>query len=176
MAQPALPDLDSTPVPIAFDPVALVQETFKLRVPDGAVPAVKISRRMMRTLGSFTPAKNLIRLSSRLLALGTAAEQRHVVLHEVAHAIVHHRAPDARAHGREFKAACEELGLMAGRFVEIDHAVWRERLRVAAKCPACGNLILRRKRVSKVRCDCGAKLRPSVWTTVAVTETGIKPL
>ena len=172
----ALPGFESPSPPAPFDPLSLIQDTFKRWAPGGVTPAVKISRRMMRTLGSFTPTKNLIRLSSRLLALGTTAEQRQVVLHEVAHAIVHHRAPKARAHGREFKVVCGELGLVAGRFVEIDHAVWRERLQFATECPSCGETIVRRKRVRKVRCGCGVGLKPRAWAAVSVTESGVKPL
>ena len=176
VAQMVLPGFESPSAPAPFDPLALIPDTFGRWAPGGVTPAVKVSRRMLRTLGTFTPAKNLIRLSARLLALGTAAEQRQVVLHEVAHAIVHHRAPKARAHGREFRAVCEELGLVAGRFVEIDHAVWRERLQFAVECPACGGPIVRRKRVRKVRCGCGAGVKPRAWAAVAVTEAGVKPL
>lgn len=176
VAQMALPGFDSAAAPEPFDPLALIQGTFRRWAPEGVTPAVKVSRRMLRTLGTFTPAKNLIRISSRLLALGTTAEQRHVVLHEVAHAIVHHRAPKARAHGREFRAVCEELGLVAGRFVEINHAMWRERQQFAVECPACGVPIVRRKRVRKVRCGCGVAIKPKAWAAVAVTEAGVKPL
>ncbi|MDA0232487.1 MAG: SprT-like domain-containing protein [Chloroflexi bacterium] len=175
-AQIALPGFESPSAPVPFDPLSLIQDTFRLLAPNGVIPVVEVSRRMLRTLGSFTPTKNLIRLSSRLLALGSMAEQRHVVLHEVAHAIVHHRTPEARAHGREFRSVCDELGLVAGRFVKIDHAVWHERLRFAVDCPACGGTILRRRRVNKVRCGCGTSVRPRVWAAVAITETGAKPL
>lgn len=175
-AQLALPGLDA-PVPRpAFDLFAVIRDTFRKRVPDGEVPVIKVSRRMVRTLGSFTPSKNMIRLSSRLLALGTPEEQEHVALHEVAHAIVHQRDPEASAHGKEFRAACKELGLVAGRFVEIDHAAWRERMRFAVDCPACGEKVLRRKRSHRVRCACGAAMRPRSWTAVGLTERGLKPL
>lgn len=140
------------------------------------MPAIQVSRRMLRTLGSFTPSKNVIRLSSRLLALGTPEEQQHVAMHEVAHAIVHQRAPKASAHGKEFKATCSELGLDAGRFVKIDHDAWRDRLRYAVECPSCGEKILRRKRARRVRCDCGAAMKPQSWSAVGLTENGLKPL
>lgn len=173
VAQLALPGLEAPTVLPAFDLYAVIRSTFRRWSPDGTMPAIQVSRRMMRTLGSFTPSKNLIRLSSRLLALGTHEEQQHVALHEVAHAIVHQRAPKARAHGREFKVACKELGLEAGRFVNIDHNAWGERLRYAVECPSCGEKILRRKRASRVRCDCGTALRPRSWSVVGLTENGL---
>ncbi len=176
IAQLALPGLGGEAVAKPFDLFSLIRETFLNRVPGAQAPAIKVSRRMTRTLGSFTPTKNLIRLSSRLLALGTPDEQKHVALHEVAHAIVHQRTPRAGAHGREFRAVCKELGLKTGRFVEIDHAAWRDRLRFVVECPSCGENILRRKRVSRVRCRCGAALRPSRWAQVGVTEAGLKTL
>ncbi len=175
-AQLVLPGLDSRPVQRPFDAFNLVRETFSSFAPGGAVPVIKISRRMIRTLGSFTPTRNMIRLSSRLLALGSDAEQKQVVLHEVAHAIVHHRDPKASAHGREFRAVCRELGLEPGRFVNIDHSGWRERMRFAVECPSCSGTILRRKRARRVRCECGTALRPQSWAAVAVTENGVKPL
>lgn len=176
MAQLALPGLDAPVAPPVFDLFAVIRTTFRHWVPDGEMPVIQVSRRMMRTLGSFTPSKNAIRLSSRLLALGTPEEQEHVALHEVAHAIVHQRAPKARAHGREFKTACKELGLEAGRFVSIDHNAWRERLRYAVECPSCGEKILRRNRARRVRCDCGTALKPRNWSAVGLTENGLKPL
>lgn len=159
-----------------FDLFAVIRNTFRRWSPDGEMPAIQVSRRMLRTLGTFTPSKNLIRLSSRLLALGTPEEQQHVAMHEVAHAIVHHRAPKARAHGKEFKAACNDLGLNAGRFVIIDHSAWRDRLRYVVECPACSEKILRKTRARKVKCDCGTKLKPKTWAAVGLTEQGIKPL
>ncbi len=176
LAQLALPGLDTPVVPPPFDLFEVIRNTFRRWVPDGDMPVIKVSRRMMRTLGSFTPSRNQIRLSSRLLALGTPEEQQHVALHEVAHAIVHQRTPKARAHGKEFKIACSELGLDAGRFVSVDHSAWRDRLRYAVECPSCGENILRRKRARKVKCDCGSKLKPREWSAVGMTETGLKRL
>ncbi len=176
ISQLALPGLDSPAAPPVFDLFALIRSTFRKWVPEGEMPAIQVSRRMLRTLGTFTPSKNVIRLSSRLLALGTHDEQKHVALHEVAHAIVHSRDPKARAHGKEFNAACRELGLKSGRYVDVDHNAWRERLRYAVECPSCGSKILRRKRASRVRCDCGAALKPRNWSAVGVTEAGLKPL
>ena len=174
MAQLALPGLDRDSTAKPFDLLALIRDTFRSRVPGGETPLIKVSRRMTRTLGSFTPTQNLIRLSSRLLALGTPDEQQHVAMHEVAHAIVHQRAPKASAHGREFKAVCRELGLQTGRFVEIDHSAWRNRLRYSVECPSCGESLLRRKRAARVRCSCGAALRPRAWKQVGLTDAGLK--
>jgi predicted SprT family Zn-dependent metalloprotease len=175
-AQLTLPGIDVRVAPVPFDPRELIQETFRSRVPEGTMPAIEVSRRMMRTLGSFTPSKNVIRLSARLIALGTPAEQEQVALHEVAHAIVHHRVPKASAHGRDFRTVCKELGLEPRRFVDINHSAWRERLRYAVKCPGCGDAILRQKRVRRVRCDCGVAVKPRTWAAVALTEAGVKPL
>ncbi len=176
VAQLVLPGFDAQFAERPFDLFALIRETFRLRSSEGEIPGIQVSRRMLRTLGSFTPSKNMIRLSSRLLALGTPTEQKQVALHEVAHAIVHQQAPKARAHGREFRVVCNDLGLDAGRFVEIDHAAWRTRLRFSVECPSCGDLILRRKRAAKVKCGCGAKLRPNGWTAVGLTDNGLKAL
>ena len=176
VTQLALPGLSAIRQPEPFDVTRLIRDTFTKHAPDADAPVIKISRRMSRTLGSFTPVKNMIRLSSRLLALGSTGEQKHVALHEVAHAIVHHRDPKASAHGREFRSVCKELGLEAGRFVTVDHAQWKERLRFACECPSCGSTILRKKRSWRVRCECGVANRPKAWAEVALTETGVKPL
>jgi predicted SprT family Zn-dependent metalloprotease len=176
VTQLALPGLTFERAPEPFDVIRLVKDTFTRHAPGAAAPGIKISRRMSRTLGSFTPVKNLIRLSSRLLALGSTVEQRQVALHEVAHAIVHHRDPKASAHGREFRTVCRELGLEPARFVNIDHEQWKDRLRYASKCPGCGETLLRKKRSWRVRCECGVAVRPKAWAAVAVTDSGVKPL
>ena len=172
--QLALPGVGSAAPAPPFDAARFISDTFTRHMPGAPRPVVAISRRMLRTLGSFTPTKNLIRLSARLLTLGSDDEQKQVALHEVAHAIVHHRTPKAPAHGREFRAVCRELGLEPGRYVSVDHDRWRERLRYACKCPGCGETVLRRKRASRVRCDCGFALRPRTWSVVAVTEGGVR--
>lgn len=122
---------------------------------------------MTRTLGSFSPAKNLIRISHRLQELGSGAEQAQVVKHEVAHAIAHHQSPGARAHGREFREACRSLGIKPGRYVDVDLTAWSKRTRYVTGCPECGAEILRKRRVARVRCACGAGLRPANWTLSA---------
>jgi predicted SprT family Zn-dependent metalloprotease len=172
--QLALPGLGSAPAAAPFDALQFVRDTFARHMPGAPSPLVAVSRRMLRTLGSFTPTKNLVRLSARLLMLGSDEEQTQVALHEVAHAIVHHRSPKAPAHGKEFRAACRELGLKPGRYVSVDNAQWRDRLRYACKCPACGETLLRRKRAARVRCECGATLKPRGWKVVAVTEDGVR--
>lgn len=175
-AQLALPGIDVPAAPARLDLFELIRSTFRKVVPQGEMPKIEISRRMTRTLGTFTPSKNLIRLSSRLLVLGTEDEQRHVAMHEVAHAVVHGRDPKARAHGREFKAACKELGLKPGRFVNIDHASWRSRMRYAVDCPACETRLLRKRRTRRVKCDCGASLKPQRWQAVGITQDGVRKL
>ena len=175
-AQLTLPGLERQQKAAPFDAVQFIHDLMARHVPDAPVPAIKVSRRMLRTLGSFTPTRNQLRLSSRLLALGSEAEQKLVAQHEVAHAIVHHRWPNAAAHGREFRAVCRDLGVDPGRFVNVDHNEWNGKLRYAVECPACGGKVLRRRPVRKARCDCGQGLRPRAWAVVALTENGLKPL
>jgi predicted SprT family Zn-dependent metalloprotease len=127
---------------------------------------------MKRTLGTFTPSRNLISISARLLAFGTPEQQRSILMHELAHAIVHHRWKGAAAHGREFKTVCAEIGVEPARFMEVGARTWAERTRLAFKCAECGSQGLRKRRVPMVKCDCGATQRPKRWEVVALDANG----
>jgi len=146
----------------------LVGDVLAKHQPDLELPRIRVSGRMRRTLGSYQPANKQIAISSRLLTLADQDEVREVVLHEIAHAIVHKRfGKEAPAHGREFRSVCDELGVKPRRYVDIDIKDWQPRLRYLSKCGHCKSLIVRKKRVRSVRCQCGVKVYPSSWKTIA---------
>jgi predicted SprT family Zn-dependent metalloprotease len=127
---------------------------------------------MRRTLGSYTPAKRQIAVSSRLLVMGNEADIQQVVLHEVAHAIVHARFGEkASVHGREFRAVCRELDVRPRRFVDVTTEKWQSQVRFLSKCGHCKVLIVRKKRMRSVRCGCGLKVYPKSWRTVTPAST-----
>lgn len=128
--------------------------------PDLDLPAIRVSGRMTRTFGSYTPTSKQVTLSSRLLALGREEDQKEILLHELAHAITHHRHPKARAHGREFQAICVELGVNTRRYVNLPVREWVKRARWGTSCEACGTMILRQRAFRSMRCDCGHLNRP----------------
>jgi predicted SprT family Zn-dependent metalloprotease len=140
--------------------------------PELRLPAIKVSGRMTRTFGSYTPTSRQVTLSSRLLALGDPEDQREILLHELAHAITHHRHPKATAHGREFKAVCHELGVGPRRYVNLPVHKWVSRARWSATCDACGSLMLRTRAVRTMRCDCGQLNRPRRLSYVARGPAG----
>ncbi|MDP6667965.1 MAG: SprT-like domain-containing protein [Dehalococcoidia bacterium] len=149
----------------------LVQTTLDTHQPDLELPPVRVSGRMRRTLGSYTPSKKQIAISSRLLAMGDETDIRQVVLHEVAHAIVHARwGDDAGAHGREFRAVCSELDVRPRRHVDVTTEKWQSRVRYLSKCGHCKVIIVRKRRVRSVRCLCGLKVYPKSWRAVAPME------
>ncbi|MCH7740918.1 MAG: SprT-like domain-containing protein, partial [Chloroflexi bacterium] len=122
-------------------------------------PEAELSR-MRRTLGSYSPHRRRISLGAHLLAFGTADQQRSILLHELAHAMVHHRYPKATAHGREFSAACRQLGVEPFRTVDLPVREWLSNERYGYRCGRCGVLSLRKRRVRSVRCGCGEKVSP----------------
>ena len=73
---------------------------------------VRWNPRMRSTAGNAHPGKALINLNPRLREFGDAEIDR-TLRHELAHLLAHHRAGRRRipAHGREWRAACEALGL-----------------------------------------------------------------
>jgi len=73
---------------------------------------VRWNPRMRSTAGMAYPAKILVNLNPRLREFGHAEIDR-TLRHELAHLLAHHRAGRRRiaAHGREWRAACLELGL-----------------------------------------------------------------
>ena len=151
----------------------LIQSTFDKHEPGLSLPPVRVSSRMRRTLGSYMPSRKQIAISSRLLAMGDEADIREVVLHEVAHAIVHARWGDKpSAHGREFRAVCGEIGAKPRRYVDVTTEKWQSQTRFLSKCGHCKVLIVRKKRMRSVRCVCGLKLYPRSWRAVAPAENG----
>ncbi len=133
---------------------------------------LKVSGHMRRTLGSFYPTLSEIRLNARLLHLGSDDEIRLVLLHEVAHAIAHHRSPKAPAHGLLFKDVCREIGAEPSKYVDVAQRKWGERTRYAARCRGCDREVMRRRRFASARCDCGVVIEPRRWQVVALKEGG----
>ena len=159
-------------------PVIAVDELVKIILrsyePGLTLPSVRVSGRMRRTLGSYTPAKKLISISSRLLALGDEGDIREVVLHEVAHAIVHWRRGERpAAHGKEFRSVCLQIGAKPHRYVDVRTDDWDSRIRHLSKCEYCHVWIVRKRRMKSVRCVCGIKLYPQSWCTVAPEQEGV---
>jgi len=151
----------------------LIQSTFDKHEPGLSLPPVRVSGRMRRTLGSYMPSRKQIAISSRLLAMGDENDVRQVVLHEVAHAIVHARwGEKASAHGREFRSVCNEIGAKPRRYVDVTTEKWQSQTRFLSKCGHCKVLIVRKKRMRSVRCVCGLKLYPKSWRAVAPAEGG----
>ena len=73
---------------------------------------VRWNARMRSTAGNAHPTRALVNLNPRLREFGDAEIDR-TLRHELAHLLAHHRAGRRRiaAHGREWRAACEALGL-----------------------------------------------------------------
>ncbi|MEX0763079.1 MAG: SprT-like domain-containing protein [Dehalococcoidia bacterium] len=166
-------DMHDRPVPVNADHLEpLARQLISLHAPGFDLPPLRISGRMTRTLGSFAPSRKTITLSARLLAFGTHDQQRQVLLHELAHVIVHHRTPNARAHGREFRDACQLVGADPTRFVDVPVSSWAGRARHAFRCPSCGATALRKRRAKLVRCDCGQRVEPRRWALVALDPNG----
>jgi predicted SprT family Zn-dependent metalloprotease len=168
-------DLEQKPVgkPTAENVDLLIKSTLDTYEPGFELPSVRVSGRMRRTLGSYMPSKRQITISSRLLAMGNEEDNRGVVLHEIAHAIVHSRFGDkAPAHGREFRAVCDEIGAKPRRYVEVTTDEWQSQVRFLSKCGHCKVMIVRKKRMRSVRCVCGLKLYPRSWRAVAPADGG----
>jgi predicted SprT family Zn-dependent metalloprotease len=129
---------------------------------------------MRRTLGSYTPSKRQIAISSRLLAMGNDDDIRQVVLHEVAHALVHARYGEkTSAHGKEFRAVCRDLNIKPRSYVDVKTEKWRSRVRFLSKCGHCKVLIVRKRRMRSVRCTCGLKVSTKTWRAVAPVPVAV---
>ena len=168
-------DIEQKPIgkPTAAAVDLLIQSTFDAHEPGLSLSPVRVSGRMRRTLGSYMPSRKQIAISSRLLAMGDENDVRQVVLHEVAHAIVHARwGEKASAHGREFRSVCNEIGAKPRRYVDVTTGEWQSQVRYLSKCGHCKVLIVRKKRMRSVRCVCGLKLYPKSWRAVAPAEGG----
>ena len=151
----------------------MIGEILKIHQPKLQLPRVRVSRRMRTTLGSYMPCRKQIAISSRLLAMGDHSDVREVVLHEVAHAIVHARFGNKpSAHGREFRAICKELNIEPKRYVDVLTEKWQTRIRYAAVCDRCNVIVVRKRRMRFVRCACGLKMYPNSWKAVSEAERG----
>ncbi|NQW18545.1 MAG: SprT-like domain-containing protein [Chloroflexi bacterium] len=147
-----------------------VAEVLSNHEPELSLPAVKVSSRMRRTLGSYHQKKKQITVGAHLLASGTGAEIDEILLHEVAHAIAHHRFPKSSAHGREFKSICIELGVPPTRTVKFPVDEWLKNERIAYECDSCGHTSLRKRKLHSIRGDCGHKFAPKSGYLVAVSN------
>jgi predicted SprT family Zn-dependent metalloprotease len=168
-------DLEQRPIgkPTAANVDLLIRATLDAHEPGLELPGVRVSGRMRRTLGSYMPSRKQIAISSRLLAMGEEDDIRQVVLHEVAHAIVHARFGEKpSAHGRGFRAVCVEIDAKPRRYVDVTTEQWGSQVRYLSKCGHCKVLIVRKKRMRSVRCVCGLKLYPRVWRAVARGDGG----
>ena len=151
----------------------MIGEILKIHQPKLQLPRVRVSRRMRTTLGSYMPCRKQIAISSRLLAMGDHSDVREVVLHEVAHAIVHARFGNKpSAHGPEFRAICKELDIAPKRYVDVPTEKWQTRIRYAAQCDRCNVIVVRKRRMRFVRCACGLKMYPDSWKAVSEAERG----
>lgn len=140
------------------------------------MPPLRVSSRMTRTFGSYTPTTRQVSLSSRLLAFARPTEKREILLHELAHAITHHRHPKAKAHGPEFRAICEEIGADGRRFVSLPVQDWAGKGRWAAVCDRCGSLVARQRAVNVMRCGCGNRLAPRRLSYIVPRADGVHTL
>jgi SprT-like protein len=139
-------------------------------LPELTLPKVRVSSRMRRTLGSYHQKKTQITLGAHLLASGTREEIDEILLHEVAHAITHHKFPKANAHGKEFKVTCVALGIPPTRTVKFPVVDWLKSERIAYECDSCGQISLRKRKLRSLRGDCGHKFVPTGGYLVAISE------
>ena len=155
------PDSPPEPEEPSFE-VALEKAVAEF-APELDLAGIRISKRMIRTLGSYSPMTRRIALSSRLVQSGDKESIWEVLLHEIAHAVTHHRHPGSRAHGKEFHSVCKEIGANPARFFDVEGlsglSKKREPVRYSYQCRACGKEILRKRKTAIVRCRCGARYR-----------------
>jgi predicted SprT family Zn-dependent metalloprotease len=121
---------------------------------------VRWNSRMRSTAGTAYPGKALITLNPRLREFGEDELDR-TLRHELAHLLAHHRAGRRRIapHGREWRRACEDLGLKDERRCH-DLPLPRRQLtaRHFYRCPNCATE-LRRVRPLRARSACLACCR-----------------
>jgi len=121
---------------------------------------VRWNARMRSTAGTAYPGKALITLNPRLREFGEEEVDR-TLRHELAHLLAHHRVGRRRIapHGREWRQACEDLGLKDERRCH-DLPLPRRRLTVRHlyRCPKCA-AELRRVRPLRARSACLACCR-----------------
>jgi predicted SprT family Zn-dependent metalloprotease len=121
---------------------------------------VRWNRRMRSTAGTARMANSVIDLNPRLREFGEGEVMR-TLKHEVAHLIAFARAGRRRIapHGREWRAACEELGLHdESRCHALPLPARRLARRHRYRCPSC-HAEVRRVRPFRHRCACLACCR-----------------
>lgn len=155
------PDTPKEPEESSFE-VAL-EKAVEEFAPELGLSRIRISKRMKRTLGSYSPSKREIALSNRLVQSGDKESIREVLLHEIAHAVTHYRHPRSRPHGKEFRDVCKEIGANPARFIDVEGLSNKsEPIKYSYRCNSCGRRILRKRKTAIVRCRCGARYRERV--------------
>lgn len=121
---------------------------------------VRWNSRMRSTAGTAHPGKWLVNLNPRLREFGDEEIDR-TLRHELAHLLAHHRAGRRRiaAHGREWRAACIELGLHDEKRCH-DLPLPRRKLhaKLRYRCAHCG-VVIARVRPMRRKCACLACCR-----------------
>lgn len=103
------------------------------------------NKRLRTTAGLAKTCTLEIELNPKLVPLGEDVVER-TLKHELAHLVAHWRARGRRiaAHGREWKLACEELGIGGEKSHHtLPFEVRRQRRKHGYRCPHCGNIVLR---------------------------------
>ena len=152
------PDVPPEPEEPSFE-IALEKAVAEF-APELDLAGIRISKRMTRTLGSYSPLTRRIALSGRLVQSGDNQSIREVLMHEIAHALTHHRHPGSSAHGKEFHSVCKEIGANPARFFDVEGLSPKsEPVRYSYRCDSCGRQILRKRVTPIIRCRCGARYR-----------------
>ncbi len=124
------------------------------------IAPLRISRRMWKTLGRYTPSRREITLSEWFLTKSDDAAVREVLKHEVAHAVTGHCHPGARSHGKEFREVCRKIGADPSAAVDMGAGYGPPISYFGFSCPYCGSEIWRKQRARFLRCRCGNSVRP----------------
>ncbi len=136
-----------------------VEQLVAAHAPGLKFGGIRISTRMRRTLGSYSPSKGEITLSGQLILSGDKKTLHKVVMHEIAHSVTSNRHPGARAHGKEFRAVCDEIGADPAPVMDVPSMSGKGPFRYVFRCASCGGRVARRRRVAVARCGCGARIR-----------------
>ena len=144
----------------------LAEELLAEHEPGLRIKPVRVSQKMWKTLGRYTPDSREIVLSARLLEKADDDMIFGVVRHEVAHAITGHRFPGARAHGKEFREVCREIGADASATTDMGAGYAPPRSYFGVACPRCGVTLWRAQRVRQIECRCGAVLEPEMYLRI----------
>lgn len=104
---------------------------------------VEVSPHMKKTYGVCNYTRRTIKISGPLAAVNSDEETRNTIAHEVAHAI----AGPGAGHGPKWKDACALTGARPERCygAEVEAAP----ARYHGTCQACGEVVVRRDRMTK---------------------------